>query len=176
MRFADLSHDIADGTPAYRGLPPARLLPLVTRERSREAYRGQSEFQIDNVSLTGNTGTYLDSPYHRYADGADLADLNLRVIADVRGIVFPIPKGMRCIKFAVVPFLPKDIRCVLFQTQWDRHWNSPEYYRDAPFLDARTAQALVQTAGIPIVEHLCHLQEAAPFVFRFFAVAPKCAA
>ena len=63
------------GLQTHPGLPA----PTTTPFRTREGYRAASgtDFQIDQVTMVGNTGTYLDSPFHRFADGGDLASVPL---------------------------------------------------------------------------------------------------
>ena len=75
--WVDLSHMIVAGMTTYPGLPGPEIIPYLTREDSRKTYAPGTEFAIDRITMVGNTGTYLDSPYHRYAGGADLASLPL---------------------------------------------------------------------------------------------------
>ena len=76
--FVDLSHEIGAGLVTYPGIPAPTITPHLTREASREHYAPGTEFEIDLITMAGNTGTYLDSPFHRYADGGDLASLVAR--------------------------------------------------------------------------------------------------
>src|SRR4029453_14476221 len=86
-RLVELSHPITAGRTTYPGLPGPEITPSLTREASRDRYAPGTEFAIDRITMLGNTGTYLDSPYHRYADGADLADLPLAALADLPAVV-----------------------------------------------------------------------------------------
>ena len=83
----DLSHPITDGMVTYPGLPGPVLSAHLTREASRERYAPGVEFHIGHISMVGNTGTYLDTPFHRFPDGWDLADLDLDAVAAVPGLL-----------------------------------------------------------------------------------------
>src|SRR5262245_26063521 len=83
----DLSHTIEHGMITYKGLPAPIICDYLSREQSRKLYAEGTEFQIGKIEMVANTGTYLDSPFHRYADGKDLADLDLAVLADLEGVV-----------------------------------------------------------------------------------------
>lgn len=87
-RVVDLSHPIAEGMVTYPGLPAPSITPHLTRAASRERYAPGTEFAMDVITMIGNTGTYLDSPFHRYADGADLAALDLDTLVDLPAEVF----------------------------------------------------------------------------------------
>ena len=86
-RLIDLSHAITDGMITYPGLPGPEISRHLTREASRQVYAAGTEFSIDVVRLVGNTGTYVDSPFHRFADGVDLAGLPLDSLADLPAVV-----------------------------------------------------------------------------------------
>jgi kynurenine formamidase len=150
MKVVDLSHTIEDGNGAYAGLPGPSIAPHLTRTDSIDRYGGLASFQIDRISMVGNTGTYLDAPYHRYPDGADMAAIDLARHVGLPGAVVTIPRAVR----AIGPeHLPADLRsgsCVLFETGWDRLWGTPAYMESAPFLSARAAHVLAR-AGVAIV-------------------------
>ena len=74
-RFVDLSHTIEDGMVTYKGLPAPLICDHLSREQSRALYADGTEFQIGRITMVSNTGTYIDSPFHRFADGTDIADL-----------------------------------------------------------------------------------------------------
>src|SRR5207253_1283211 len=80
-RFIDLSHPIEEGMETYRPLPTPRVDVLNDYDASR--YDGKSEFLIASLHVCGNTGTYVDSPKHRYRQGVDLAGLPLERLADM---------------------------------------------------------------------------------------------
>ncbi len=201
-RIVDLSHRIHAGLVTYPGLPAPEITPFLTREDSRAKYAAGTEFAMDVITMIGNTGTYLDSPYHRYGDGADLAGLDLATLVDLPTEVFHLTDLMtRGIPAGV--FFDRDLRgcAVLLHTGWDRHFGSPEYAHGAPFLEAAAAEYLVAqgvalvgidslniddtesggyrpahtellAAGIHVVEHLTGLGELPPHGARFTAAPP----
>jgi kynurenine formamidase len=201
-RFVDLSHTIEDGMITYKGLPAPLICDHLSRAASRAIYGPGTEFQIGRIEMVGNTGTYIDSPYHRYADGDDVADFALDAIAARDGVVVRVA-GMRERAIERSAFAPLDVRgkAVLVHTGWDRHWRTNPYFEGHPFLTADAATYLrdagatlvgidslniddtaeltrpVHTtllgAGIPIVEHLCNLESVPAQGFRFSAVPPK---
>ncbi|WP_324652783.1 cyclase family protein [Georgenia sp. H159] len=150
----DLSHRIRDGLVTYPGLPAPRITAHLTREASREHYAPGTEFTIESVTLVGNTGTYLDSPHHRYAGGADLAALDLASLVDLRAEVFHLADAWDTDRRGItdVTLADRELRgaAVLIHTGWDRHFGSPAYGRGAPFLTREAAEYLVD-AGVALV-------------------------
>ena len=201
-RVVDLSHVIHEGLITYPGLPAPVITPHLTREASAGKYAEGTTFAMDVITMIGNTGTYLDSPWHRYGDGADLAGLDLSTLVDLRAEVFHVrDSAARGIPAGV--FLDRDVRgaAVLIDTGWDRHFGTPAYAVDAPFLapDAveylvgqgaalvgidslniddtrdtkeRPAHTGLLAAGIHVVEHLTRLDELPPSGARFTAAPP----
>ncbi|GIJ28620.1 hypothetical protein Vqi01_37820 [Micromonospora qiuiae] len=150
-RLIELSHVISDGVITLPGWPAPRITDWLTREASRQRYAPGTEFHVARIDMIANTGTYLDTPAHRYADGADLADTALDRLADLPGIVVRLPAGTR----AVDPLLlaPYDVagRAVLLHTGWDIHFGTERYGApEAPYLTGDGAQALVG-AGAALV-------------------------
>jgi arylformamidase len=146
-RIVDLSHPIRAGLVTYPGLPAPEIAPFLTREDSRARYAPGTEFAMDVLTMIGNTGTYLDSPFHRYGDGPDLAGLDLETLVGLRAEVFhladawsPDLRGIRAEALA-----DRDVRgaAVLLHTGWDRHFGTAEYGHGAPFLTGEAAQWLV---------------------------------
>src|SRR5919199_556769 len=86
-RLIDLSHVVEDGMITYKGLPARLICDYLSREESRKRYAEGTEFHIGKIEMVANTGTYLDSPFHRYAEGCDLSQLLLSSIADLEGVV-----------------------------------------------------------------------------------------
>ncbi|WP_307807521.1 cyclase family protein [Naasia sp. SYSU D00948] len=149
--LVDLSHAIREGLVTYPGLPAPTITPHLTREASRERYAEGTEFGIDTITMVGNTGTYLDSPFHRYADGADLAALTLDQLVGLRAEVFRLTDAEdRGIPAAV--FADRELRgaAVLLHTGWDRHFGSEQYGAPAPFLTEEGARFLVEQ-GVALV-------------------------
>ena len=189
-RLVDLSHAISPGMITYPGLPGPVVSDFLGREASRERYADGTEFRMRRIDMLGNTGTYIDAPSHRFADGADLAGLPLESIADLPGAVVDVPSGARRIGPAALP--PKSLRgsAVLFRTGWSRHFGTPRYGEGHPFVSAELARELVRrevalvgidslniddtedgarpahtallAARIPIVEHLANLEALPP--------------
>ncbi len=203
--LVELSHPIEAGMVTYPGLPAPEIVPHLTREASRELYPPGTEFAMDRISMIGNTGTYLDSPYHRYPDGADLAGLPLTALADLPAVlVRTAGSSVRAVGVGALAAVEVRDRAVLLHTGGDRHWGTPDYVRDAPYLteagarwlvehgarlvgiDAvnideavaggpRPAHTLLLAAGIPIVEHLTGLAQLPPTGARFTAAPPRIA-
>jgi kynurenine formamidase len=151
-RLVELNHMITAGMTTYPGLPGPEITPHLTREASRTHYAPGVEFAIDRISMIGNTGTYLDSPYHRYAHGADLAALPLTAVADLPAIVVRLADSeQRGIGPAALATLDLAGAAVLLHTGWDRHWGT-EAYGDAaaPFLSEPAAKLIVD-AGARLV-------------------------
>lgn len=203
MPFVDLSHTIRDGLVTYPGLPAPRIGDHLTREASRANYAPGTEFHIGRIEMVANTGTYLDSPAHRWADGADLSGLALERLADLPGALADLPRGARYFTARDLPSGSLAGCAVLLRTGWSAHFGTPRYFEPHPFLAADAAEALVRAgaalvgidslniddtrggerpahsvllrAGIPIVEHLANLAALPARGFRFSAVPPKIA-
>ena len=151
----DLSHVVEDGMITYRGLPAPVICDFLTRERSRELYAPGTEFHIGRIDMVANTGTYVDSPFHRFADGADLADLELARLADVAGrVARMVDRRGRAIDAEMIAaaLAGRDVRgrAVLVHTGWDQHWRTDQYFEGHPFLTKDAAEWLV-AAGAAIV-------------------------
>jgi arylformamidase len=201
-RLVELSHPITAGMTTYPGLPGPEITPYLTREASRDRYAPGTEFAIDRVTMLGNTGTYLDSPYHRYAGGADLAGIPLAALADLPAVVARLAdSGRRGVDVGALAALAVSGHAVLLHTGWDRNWGTDRYGQDAPYLtgagarwladqgarlvgidsvnidDAadgeRPAHSLLLAAGIPVVEHLCGLDLVPATGARFTATPPR---
>lgn len=134
----------------YKGLPAPIVCDYLSREASRERYAPGTEFHIGRIDMVANTGTYVDSPFHRYATGKDLSELPLESLADVECLVVRVNPDVHAIDD--VPLNPSDMRgkAVLFHTGWDRHWRTDAYFERPPHLTARAAEWLVK-AGVAIV-------------------------
>jgi kynurenine formamidase len=203
-RLVDLSHEIENGMVTYRGLPAPIVCDYVSREASRRRFRLAPgvEFHIGRIDMVANTGTYVDSPFHRFADGADLGALPLERLANLASIVVPAPYAEgRAITRARLGDFDASGKAILVRTGWDAHWRTDRYFAGHPFLTADAAQWLADCgaalvgidslniddakdgdrpvhsrllgAGIPIVEHLRGLSQLPPAGFRFTAVPAK---
>jgi kynurenine formamidase len=198
----DVSHVIEDGMITYRGLPAPLICDFLTRERSRSLYAEGTEFQIAKIEMVANTGTYLDSPFHRYPTGKDVSELTLDRVGNLDGVVINLDRSKgRAIDQNV--FKGRDLRgkAVLVQTNWDAHWRTDQYFEGHPYLTRDAAAYLVQAgaalvgidsyniddtedgtrpahsillgAEVPIVEHLRGLGQLPEEGFRFFATPVK---
>jgi len=144
-RYVDLSHVVTAGMTTYPGLPGPEITPHLTRAASRGVYAPGTEFAIDRISMVGNTGTYLDSPYHRYPDGADLAGLSLDRLADLPAVVVRTAgTGLRAVDIGALAAHDVAGRAVLLHTGGDAGWGTPDYARHAPYLTEAGARWLVE--------------------------------
>lgn len=201
--FIDLSHTIEHGMVTYKGLPAPLICDHLSREASKAIYEAGTEFQIGKIEMAANTGTYMDTPFHRYADGHDLTGLALARISNVPGVVVRVAGEGRAIGPEAFEGLQAKGRAVLVHTGWDRHWRTDQYFEDHPFLteaaavwlrDAgaalvgidsyniddvsggtRPVHSTLLGAEIPIVEHMTRLDALPDSGFRFTAVPPKIA-
>jgi len=183
----------------YPGLPGPDITDHLSREDSRARYAPGTEFHIGHIAMVANTGTYVDVPFHRYADGDDLANVSLERLVDLDGIVVDAV-GHTSIDTEVLRAHRVGERAVLVCTGWSRHWGTDAYYAGHPHLSESAASWLVEegaalvgidslnidstatgerpvhsrllAAGIPIVEHLCRLDELPANGFRFTAAPP----
>lgn len=201
-RLIDLSHVVEAGMVTYKGLPGPVICDYWSREASAANYDDGATFQIGRIDMVANTGTYLDSPFHRYADGCDLAGLTLEQLAGLPGIVVrrPFEDGL-AIDADAFAGLDCAGRAVLVHTGWDRHWRTDTYFDGHPFLTEAAARHLVAAgavlvgidshniddtagrrrpvhtvllgAGIAICEHMTNLGALPEAGFRFTAVPPK---
>lgn len=199
----DVSHTIENGMITYKGLPAPIISDHLSREQSRKKYSAGTEFQIGKIEMVANTGTYLDSPFHRYPDGKDLSQLHLRSLANLDGLIVRcVGSEERAIEESALDGLEVEGKAVLFHTGWDAHWRTDEYFSGMhPFITESTAQYLAQRGAvlvgidsynvdntetgerpahsillahdIPVVEHLCGLGELPETGFKFFAVPVK---
>lgn len=198
-QFVDLSHTIEDGLETYRGLPAPIICDFLSRKESRKQYAEDTEFQIGRIDMVANTGTYVDAPFHRFADGKDLSQLPLSSLANLATVV--VRTNERRIDSSVFKDCELEGKAVLINTHWSRHWNTEEYFAGHPFLtdDAavtlrdrgaklvgidslniddtndghRPVHTVLLGADIPIVEHLTNLSELPESGSRFFAVPVK---
>lgn len=199
----DLSHTVEDGLVTYCGLPAPIVCDFLSREASREHYDEGTSFHIGRIDMVANTGTYVDSPFHRFADGRDLSELELESLANLPGLCVHPAAALRARAIGPECFEGLDVagKAVLVHTGWARHWNSDAYFEGHPFLTREAAEWLrdggaalvgidslniddiedgqrpVHTtllgADIPIAEHLCGLEQLPADGFRFHAAPVK---
>lgn len=199
--FVDLSHTVEHGLITYKGLPAPIICDFLSREESMRHYAGGTSFHIGKIEMVANTGTYLDSPFHRYESGKDLSELPLSSLANLPAIVVQVAGNAREIPHDVFMDLDVKGKAVLVHTGWAKHWGTDQYFEDHPFLTraaaehlrksgaalvgidsyniddttdgTRPAHSLLLEAEIPIVEHLCNLDQLPAEGATFFAVPPK---
>jgi kynurenine formamidase len=201
-KIIDLSHVITDGMVTYKGLPGPHICDFLSREQSAANYDDGSTFQIGRIDMVANTGTYVDVPSHRFADGRDLSEMGVEAFADLPGLVVrkPFESGL-AVDADAFQGLDVEGKAVLVATGWDRHWGSENYYSGHSFLTPEAAGYLVANgaglvgidshniddtrvrarpvhtallgAGIPICEHMTNLGALPDSGFRFAAAPPK---
>lgn len=201
-QLIDLSHTIEHGLITYKGLPAPIICDYLSREKSKEIYAEGTQFQIGKIEMVSNTGTYLDCPFHRYEDGADLSQIELEQFTDLPGLVVRVPhQQTKAIDETFFANHELRGRAVLVHTGWDEYWNSDPYFENHPYLTAGAAAYLQKCgvklvgidsmnidntqsntrpvhstllgANILIVEHLCHLALVPDEGFTFSAIPPK---
>ena len=193
-RLIDLSHPIEPGMTTYPGLPGPILSDFLSREDSRARYAPGTSFLIARIDMVVNTGTYVDAPFHRFAEGTDIAGLPLERVADLEGVVVAKGAGRG---FDTDLFEGRDLagKAVLLKSGWDSRFGTPAYSEGSPYLTraaartlvaarpalvgidslniddtgdtARPAHTLLLEAEIPIVEHLRNLAALPDSGFRF---------
>ena len=201
-RLIDLSHMISDGMTTYKGFPGPAICDFWTRGDSAEHYDDGSSFQIGRIDMIANTGTYLDTPFHRYEDGDDLAGVGLERIAELPGVMIrqPWENGL-AVGIEKLEGLDVAGKAVLVHSGWDRHWGSEAYFEGHPFLTAEAAEWLAAKgaslvgidsyniddtrtrsrpvhstllrAGVLICEHMANLGALPDAGFIFTATPPK---
>ena len=201
-QFVDVSHTVEHGLVTYRGLPAPVICDYLSREESRKHYAAGTEFHIGKIEMVANTGTYLDSPFHRYEGGRDLSQLALASLADLDGVVVnAISAPGRAVGRAAFGDTDVKGKAVLVHTGWDMHWGTDAYFEGHPFLTEGAARFLAEGgaalvgidsyniddtadgrrpvhtillgADIPVVEHMCDLGRLPRDGFKFFAVPVK---
>ncbi len=200
MEYVDLSHTISDGMVTYPGLPAPVIGTHLSREAAEEIYAPGVSFQIGQIEICTNTGTYLDVPFHRYADGHDLAGLALERVAGVPAVCLD-RSGEVEIALSHDEVSQCAGKAVLIHTAHAKHWGTDRYFSNHPFLTAASAELLVEadvacvgidtfniddTRGndrpvhtvllgseIPIIEHMTNLDQLPGDGFAFTAVPPK---
>lgn len=200
-RLIDLSHEVEHGMVTYKGLPAPIICDFLSREDSRKNYAEGTQFHIGKIEMVANTGTYVDSPFHRFADGIDLSELPLESLADLDGVVVHVQGYGRSIPVSAFEGFDLSGKAVLVHTGWSRHWRTDRYFEGHPFLTKEAAQHLADAGvafvgidtfniddtadgarpahtillgnRIPICEHMCGLEDLPDQGFRFHAAPVK---
>jgi kynurenine formamidase len=200
-KLIDLSHEVEHGMVTYKGLPAPLICDFLSREESRKHYAEGTEFNIGKIEMVANTGTYVDSPFHRFANGIDLAELPLESLVDLEGIVVQVQDPEHAISAKAFQALDLKGKAVLIHTDWSRHWRTDQYFEGHPFLTRDAAEFLAGAGAafvgidtyniddtddgirpahtillgnrIPICEHMCGLENLPDRGFRFHAAPVK---
>lgn len=200
-RLIDLSHEVEHGMITYKGLPAPLICDFLSREESRKHYAEGTEFYIGKIEIVANTGTYVDSPFHRFADGIDLSELPLESLVHLEGIVVDVRDFGRAISAKAFADVDVQGKAVLIHTGWSQHWRTDQYFEEHPFLTKDAAEFLAQAGAafvgidtynidditdgarpahtvllgnrIPICEHMCGLDNLPERGFRFHAAPVK---
>ena len=197
----DLSHTVEHGMLTYKGLPAPIICDFLSREDSRKHYAEGTEFNIGKIEMVANTGTYVDSPFHRFADGIDLSELPLESLVDLEGIVVRVQSLGREISATAFKDINVKGKAVLIHTDWARHWRTDQYFEGHTFLTKDAAEFLAESGAafvgidtyniddttdgtrpvhttllgnrIPICEHMCEFESLPDKGFRFHAAPVK---
>jgi kynurenine formamidase len=197
-KFIELNHPLENGMKAYPGFPSPKIGSFLDHRASRSHYNNKAEFYIGKVEMVCNVGTYLDSPFHRYPEGADLSQIMLERVAGIPGIV--LDAGVSSTRSITLDCSESELhgRAVLFKTGWDQRWGTEGYWEPGPYLSeevidllvrsktmlvgvdfwnvdntedpARPAHTRLLASNILIVEHLCNLSVLPRTGFRFYAI------
>jgi len=200
-KLIDLSHEVEQGIVTYKGLPAPLICDFLSREDSRKHYAEGTEFNIGKIEMVANTGTYVDSPFHRFADGIDLSELPLESLADLESVLVHAQNFGRAITTKAFNGINVKGKAVLIHTGWARHWRTDQYFEGHPFLTRDAAEFLAESGAafvgidtynidditdgtrpahtillgkrIPICEHMCGLENLPTSGFRFHAAPVK---
>ena len=200
-KLIDLSHEVEHGMITYKGLPAPIICDFLSREDSRKHYAEGTEFNIGKIEMVANTGTYVDSPFHRFADGMDLSELPLESLVDLEGIVVHAQQFGRAIPAEAFEEVKVRGKAILIHTDWARHWRTDQYFEGHPYLTREAAQTLADAGAafvgidtynidditdgtrpahtillgnrIPICEHMRGLEDLPDSGFRFHAAPVK---
>lgn len=200
-KIVDLSHQLEQGIITFKGLPAPRITDFLSREASKSHYSSGTTFHIGKIEMVANTVTYIDSPFHRYSEGKDLSELPLESIADLNGVVFRMEPTQQAIERNL--FADSDVRgkAVLIHTGWAKYWDTEQYFEGHPYLTEDAAEWLKKAgasivgidslniddttngnrpvhstllkADIPIIEHMCNMENLPDSGFKFHAVPVK---
>ena len=201
--YVDLSHTLYEGLVTYKGVPGPIICDFLSREASRTLYEEGTEFHIPRIDMVANSGTYIDCPFHRYADGKALSEVGLERFANLPAVVVRAPHGNQ-LDVGLDKFHGINVagKAVLIHTGWSEHWNTPAYLNDHPFLtreaatylrdqgaylvgidshniddtrsrNSRPVHTILLRNDVLIVEHLTGLEQLPDDKFLFSAIPPK---
>jgi arylformamidase len=200
-QLIDLSHEVESGMITFKELPAPIICDFLSREASRKNYTEGTEFHIGKIEMVANTGTYVDSPFHRFADGIDLAQLPLESLVDLDGVVVRVEHYGRAIPAEAFKGVELSGKALLIQSGWSKYWRTDQYFEGHPYLTREAALHLTEASvafvgidsyniddtadgkrpahtillgnRIPICEHMCGLENLPDKNFRFHAAPVK---
>ena len=146
-KLIDLSHTVEHGIVTYKGLPAPIICDFLSREDSRKHYAEGTEFNIGKIEMVANTGTYVDSPFHRFADGIDLSELPLESLVDLEGVIVRVQNLGRAISAKSFKDIDIKGKAVLIYTDWARHWGTDQYFEGHTFLTKDAAEFLAESGA-----------------------------
>jgi kynurenine formamidase len=197
-KLVELNHLLEDGMMAYPGLPRPKIGAFLDHKESRSRYHDQAEFYLGKVDMVCNLGTYIDSPFHRYPQGADLSQVPLERVAGIPGIMIDgrVSSDRSITLSADRSELNR--KAVLIRTGWDKRWGTESYWEPGPYLSRESVDLLLSSktelvgvdfwnaddtadlsrpvhtrllaSNILVVEHLCNLSALPWTGFTFYAV------
>lgn len=200
-KLIDVSHSVADGKVTYPGIPAPLICDFLSREASSEYYAPGVSFCINKIDMPANTGTYIDSPFHRYEEGLDLASMPLESVAQLDAVVCRVPHRNRAVGVEIFEGFEVTGKAILIETGWSRYWGTEQYFENHPYLTREAAlylkkmgvilvgidslniddtndperpvHSVLLGANIPIVEHMCNLNALPNSNFVFHAAPVK---
>jgi len=201
MELIDLSHTIFDGLKTIKGVPGPIICDFWERESTRKNYSDGSTFQMGKIEMISNTGTYMDCPFHRYADGHDLSGLPLANCVNLPTLIIDAPhENGLAVDVSFFKNLDVHKKAILVRTGWSAFFNTEKYVTNHPFLtedaaiflkengatlvgidshnidDTRTTRRPVHTIllreNILIVEHLTNMATIAENKKIYFSAVP----
>jgi len=201
-KYIELNHIIRDGMITYKGLPAPIICDYLSREDSKSNYEVGTSFQIGKMELVGNTGTYVDCPFHRFENGKDLSEVALEKFVDLETVLIEAPyQNGLAINADFFKGYDIENKAVLVCTGWSEHWTTDQYFEDHPYLTedaaiflkeqnvvlvgidslnidntndgARPVHTILLGNDILIVEHMNNLESLIGKSFLFSAVPPR---
>ncbi len=155
IKLVDLSHTIKNGLITYKGLPAPIICDFLARDACEGVYEEGTTFQIGKIEMVSNTGTYIDTPFHRFEEGKDLSEIDLEGVANLDGVVIRIDQNIKSITADLFKDYDVKGKAVLVYTNWSRHWGSDDYFENDPFL-TEGAAIYLKEQGVKLVGIDCH--------------------
>lgn len=159
MRFVELNHVITNGLISYPGMPPVEISALYTREQCGNTFGGQSAALLDFIKMVNISGTYIDSPYHRFENGYKICDIPLEKCFNLPAFVVDL--GLNTDEQGNPVFDVEDMQkaldtedihggAVLLHSGHDKKFMTPAYAVKVPYCTPEAAQWLIDR-GVYVV-------------------------